>query len=57
MCLLDEARGSAKIDDVTPFIREQHARLQKEGKPALVTPREHVYPVTGAPQLAADPPP
>lgn len=34
------------IENITPFVREQHARLQRDGAKALVMPSEHVYPVT-----------
>jgi len=43
-----------KIEDITPFVREQHAALQREGTAALVTPLERVYPVTGVNQLGVD---
>lgn len=43
-----------RIEDITLFVREQHARLTSEGKDALVTPTEHVYPVPAATQLAVD---
>ena len=33
-----------KIEDITPFVRDQHAKLQRDGIAALVTPRERVYP-------------
>jgi len=42
------------IEDVTPFVREQHARLARDGVDALVTPAERVYPVTGANRLDVD---
>ena len=32
------------IQDITPFVREQHAVLQRGGVAALVTPSELVYP-------------
>ena len=35
-----------KIEDITPFVREQHAVLGAGGIAALVTPTEHVYPNT-----------
>ena len=38
------ARGPAKIEDITPFVREQHQRLRTGGKAELVTPREQPYP-------------
>ena len=40
------------IEDVTGFVEAQRANAQTRGFPALVTPREEVYPV-GDPQLAA----
>jgi hypothetical protein len=43
------------IEDITPFVREQHALLQRDGKASLVTPAERVYPVTGSNQLGVDP--
>jgi hypothetical protein len=43
-----------EIEDITPFVREQHAALKAGGIAALVTPAEHVYPVTGANQLGVD---
>ena len=33
------------LEDITPFVREQHAVLTREGTAALVTPLERVYPV------------
>jgi hypothetical protein len=32
------------IEDITPFVREQHLALQRAGRVALLTPREDVYP-------------
>src|SRR5687768_6734973 len=43
-----------KIEDITPFVREQHEVLKRDGKSALVTPLERVYPVTGTNQLGVD---
>ncbi len=43
-----------KIEDITPFVREQHENLQRNGKSGLVTPLEHVYPVIGTNQLGVD---
>ena len=43
-----------KIEDITPFVREQHATLQRDGTAALVTPLERVYPVVGENQLGVD---
>ena len=37
------AREPAKIEDITPFVREQHERLRSAGKEALVTPEERPY--------------
>ncbi|MDX2088654.1 MAG: DUF4291 domain-containing protein [Kofleriaceae bacterium] len=36
------------IEDITPFVRDQHARLQRGGPSELVTPSEHVYPCEAA---------
>ena len=33
-----------RIEDITPFVREQHERLKKDGTEALVTPAEREYP-------------
>ena len=41
-----------KIEDITPFVREQHGVLQREGLGALVTPAERVYPPPASPFLA-----
>ena len=41
------------IEDITAFVTEQHAVLQRD-RAALVTPRERVYPVTGTTKLAVD---
>lgn len=43
-----------KIEDITPFVREQHAVLQREGTKALITPTERAYPVTGSSKLRVD---
>ena len=32
------------LEDITPFVREQHAVLKRDGTAALVTPLERVYP-------------
>lgn len=49
--LADYARPSiVSIEDLTPFVRAQHARLQQGGVDAIETPEEHVYPC--APQTA-----
>src|SRR5690606_18523873 len=42
------------IEDITPFVREQQATLQRDGTAALVTPLERVYPVVGENQLGVD---
>ncbi len=44
------------IEDITPFVREQHLAFQRGGTSALVTPREDVYPceATTAQQLGID---
>lgn len=44
------------IEDITPFVREQHLAFQRGGRAALVTPREDVYPCspTTAAQLGID---
>jgi len=44
-----------KIENVTPFVREQHASYQRGGGAALVMPSEHVYPVHGVNKLRVDP--
>jgi hypothetical protein len=45
-----------KIEDITPFVREQHEVLKRDGESALITPAERVYPVTGTNQLGVDDP-
>lgn len=35
-----------KIEDITGFVRGQHAALVAGGTGSLVTPTEHVYPRT-----------
>jgi hypothetical protein len=42
------------VEDITPFVREQHDRLREHGTSGLVTPVERVYPVTGDNQLGVD---
>jgi len=42
------------IDDITPFVREQHEVLRKGGTAALTMPTERVYPITGVNKLAVD---
>lgn len=46
-----------KIEDITPFVTEQHARLQRDGVAALETPAEHVYPCLPSSKIDADLPP
>lgn len=36
------------IEDITPFVREQHIAFQRGGGDVLVTPREEVYPCAPA---------
>ncbi|MGE3768419.1 MAG: DUF4291 domain-containing protein [Kofleriaceae bacterium] len=36
------------IEDITPFVREQHIAFQRGGRDVLVTPREEVYPCAPA---------
>jgi hypothetical protein len=43
-----------RIEDVTPFVREQHARLQRDGIASLETPSERVYPCLPSSQVGAD---
>jgi hypothetical protein len=43
-----------RIEDITPFVREQHARLQTSGLAALETPREQVYPCLPTSRIDAD---
>ena len=43
-----------KIEDITPFVREQYEVLKRDGKAALVTPAERVYPVGGTNQLGIE---
>jgi hypothetical protein len=43
-----------EIENVTPFVREQHAKWKAGGNAALVMPSERVYPVRGANKLRAD---
>jgi len=44
-----------KIEDITPFVREQHAAYQRGGKEALMTPIECIYPVPAGNLLGVDP--
>ena len=43
-----------RIEDVTPLVREQHARLGSTGIAALETPTERVYPCLASSQVGAD---
>ena len=43
-----------RIEDITPLVREQHARLQRDGFAALETPAEDVYPCLASSQVGAD---
>jgi hypothetical protein len=40
------------IEDITPFVLEQRARFSRDGPAGLITPEEHVYPVSD-PRVAA----
>ena len=44
-----------RIEDITPLVREQHARLQRSGVAALETPAEQVYPCLPSSRVGADP--
>lgn len=37
-----------RIEDITPFVHVQRERLRRDGKAALITPSEAVYPVAGS---------
>jgi hypothetical protein len=43
-----------KIENISPFVREQHVIYQRDGAKVLVTPSEDVYPVRGANKLRVD---
>lgn len=43
-----------RIEDITPFVREQHARLQTEGPAALTMPHEQVYPCLASSRVGSD---
>ena len=43
-----------RIEDVTPLVREQHARLMTSGLAGLETPAERVYPCLPSSQIGAD---
>jgi len=45
-----------RIEDITPFVKEQHARLQR-GTATLETPAERVYPCLPTSKIGAHPPP
>lgn len=46
-----------RIEDITPFVADQRARLLRDGVDALTTPSEHVYPCAPSSRIGADPPP
>jgi hypothetical protein len=35
-----------RVEDITPYVRDQHARLKRDGVAALEAPIEHPYPCT-----------
>lgn len=43
-----------RVEDITPFVREQHARLTSEGAGALELPSEDVYPCLPSSRVDAD---
>jgi hypothetical protein len=43
-----------RIEDITDLVREQHARLTRDGITALATPVEHVYPCLPSSKVGAD---
>lgn len=43
-----------RVEDITPFVHEQHARLRAVGHAALETPRERVYPCLPSSRIGAD---
>ena len=43
-----------RIEDITPLVREQHARLQRDGLDALEMPSEQVYPCLPSSRVDAD---
>jgi hypothetical protein len=49
--LAEYAKSAIRIEDITSFVREQHARFRGEGPEALMTPSEAVYPC--APEAVA----
>lgn len=44
-----------RIEDITPIVHAQRARLAQGGLAALETPRERVYPCAPSSRIAADP--
>lgn len=44
-----------RIEDVTPFVREQHEHLKSAGPGVLETPLERVYPCGPTSKVGADP--
>jgi hypothetical protein len=46
-----------RVEDITTFVRDQHARLSSAGIAALETPLENVYPCLPSSQVGADPMP
>lgn len=44
-----------RIEDITPLVRAQHARLTSEGLGVLETPSEQVYPCLASSRIGADP--
>ena len=43
-----------RIEDISPFVRDQHARLNSSGVSALELPSEQVFPCTASPRVGAD---
>jgi hypothetical protein len=46
-----------RVEDITPYVRDQHARLATDGLAALETPAERVYPCLSSSMVGADPTP
>jgi hypothetical protein len=46
-----------RVEDITPYVRDQHARLEAGGLAALETPAERVYPCLSSSMIGADPAP
>jgi hypothetical protein len=44
-----------RIEDITPLVTDQHARMQRDGIAALETPAEAVYPCKPTSRIGADP--